>query len=165
MTTLIELLRSRAWEHRWHRKYREDAADEIEHLTLDLHTERATVAALRAEVAGLRESAALRVQFHAAELADVTAELANAKVSGIHSCHDGCTRSGCVAGRLTAERDALREDAERYRWLRSQDWFYGPLCVLRNPKRVLTRNSALGADCPSGDRLDVAIDEARKATP
>ena len=34
------------------------AADEIEHLTLDLHTERAAVVALRAEVAGLREDAA-----------------------------------------------------------------------------------------------------------
>ena len=56
-----------------------EAADEIEHLMLDLQTERAAVAAL-------------------------TQELANAKVSGIHSCHDGCTRSGCVAGRL---RDAL----------------------------------------------------------
>ena len=73
---------------------------------------------LRAELAGMRKSAALRVQFHAAELADVTAELANAKASGIHSCHDGCTRSGCVAGRLTAERDGLRADADRYRWLR-----------------------------------------------
>ena len=49
--------------------------DEIEHLALDLHTERAAVAALRETIAGLRESANLRVRYHAAELADVTAGL------------------------------------------------------------------------------------------
>lgn len=38
------------------------------------------------------------------EIEKLTRELANAQVSGIHSCHDGCTRSGCVNGRL---RDAL----------------------------------------------------------
>ena len=137
---------------------RTDAADEIDRL--------------QATVAGLQKSASLRVQFHAAELADVIAErdmrkdtlaqrdreLANARAIDIHSCHDGCTRAGCVAA-------GLREDAERYRWLRSQDWFCGPLCVIRDPKRVLTRGSGLGADCPSGDRLDTAIDEARKVAP
>ena len=28
------------------------------------------------------------------------AELANARAVDIHSCHSGCTRAGCVAGRL-----------------------------------------------------------------
>ena len=44
------------------------------------------------------------VQAAADELERLTRELANARASGIHSCHDGCTRSGCVNSRL---RDAL----------------------------------------------------------
>ena len=52
------------------------------------------------------------------------------------------------------------QDAKRYRWLREQAWFDGPLCVLRDPKNVLTRGRGLGADCPSRDRLDAAIDAA-----
>ena len=100
----------------------DEAANELEHLALDLHTERAAVVALQAEIAGLRKSAALRVQFHAAELADVTAELANARAVDIHSCHDGCTRSGCVAGRLTAKRDALREDVARLTKIIDDAW-------------------------------------------
>lgn len=56
-------------------------------------------------------------------------------------------------------------DAARYRWLREQEWFEGPLCVLRDPKRVLTQGIGLGADCPSRDRLDTAIDAAIAASP
>lgn len=56
------------------------------------------------------------------------------------------------------ERDA--RDAARYRWLRQQDWFDSDLCVLRDPKNVLTKGVGLGADCPSRDRLDAAIDAA-----
>ena len=52
------------------------------------------------------------------------------------------------------------KDAARYRWLREQDWFSGTLCVLRDPKRVLTSGIGLGADCPSHHRLDAAIDAA-----
>lgn len=58
---------------------------------------------------------------------------------------------------------ALEADAARYRWLREQNWFNGPLCVLSDPKRVLTRGIGLGADCPFGSRLDAAIDAARAA--
>jgi len=59
----------------------------------------------------------------------------------------------------TPGSDAL--DAKRYRWLREQDWFGGALCVLRDPKKVLSTGGAfLGADCPSRDRLDIAIDAA-----
>ena len=70
---------------------------ELGHLALDLHTERAAVVAL-------------------------TLELANARAVDIHSCHDGCTRSGCVAGRLTAERDALREDVARLTKIIDDAW-------------------------------------------
>lgn len=56
--------------------------------------------------------------------------------------------------------EALYKDAERYRWLRAQDWFSSDFCVLRDPKRVLTDGIGLGADCPSHGRLDAAIDAA-----
>lgn len=69
-----------------------------------------------------------------------------------------------LVDRLTAERDAALADANRYRWLRDQDWFDGPLCVLRDPKKTLTSGAGLGADCPSRDRLDSAIDAALAAT-
>jgi hypothetical protein len=59
-----------------------------------------------------------------------------------------------------AELREARKDAGRYRWLREQAWFVGPLCVLRDPKAVLTRGAFLGADCPSLSRLDDAIDAA-----
>ncbi len=41
------------------------------------------------------DNAALR-----AELERLTRELANARAVDIHSCHAGCKRAGCVAGRL-----------------------------------------------------------------
>lgn len=62
-----------------------------------------------------------------------------------------------------ASIQALEADASRYRWLREQNWFSGPLCVLSDPKRVLTRGIGLGAECPFGSRLDAAIDAARAA--
>lgn len=55
-----------------------------------------------------------------------------------------------------AEIAGLRAKAARYDWLRECDWFDSELCVLRDPKRVLTRGIGLGADCPSSDRLDAA---------
>ena len=44
------------------------------------------------------------------ELERLTRELANARAADIHSCHAGCTRSGCVNARLREERDQLRKD-------------------------------------------------------
>jgi hypothetical protein len=67
----------------------------------------------------------------------------------------------CVELNLAREDSAaFARDAGRYRWLREQDWFDGSICVLRNPKRVLTQGVGLGADCPSHDRLDQFIDAA-----
>ena len=57
---------------------------------------------------------------------------------------------------LKADNEALRKDAERYRWLRIDDWWRSPMCVIRNPKD----QAKLGSDCPSSDRLDAAIDAA-----
>ena len=56
---------------------------------------------------------------------------------------------------LLAERAELKRDAERYRWLRAQDWYDSPLCVLSNPKHSVK----LGSDCPSRERLDQKIDQ------
>ena len=58
-----------------------------------------------------------------------------------------------------AECEALRVKAARYDWLREQHWIDSTLCVVRTPKK----NIVLGADCPSLERLDDAIDAARAA--
>jgi len=54
------------------------------------------------------------------------------------------------------ELDALRKDAERYRWLREQHWSEAEICVVTNPKDAIK----LGYYCPSSVRLDSAIDAA-----
>jgi len=87
-------------------------------------------------------------------------------------------RLSCIEQAITAimqERDALKarvaelegdvaRDAARYRWLRMQDWFDNTLCVLREPKNIFTGGIILGEDCPSGGRLDNAIDAAIAAS-
>ena len=50
--------------------------------------------------------------------------------------------------------EALQRDAERYRWLRLQDWDTCPLAVVANPKDAIK----LGHDAPSLERLDAMID-------
>ena len=55
-----------------------------------------------------------------------------------------------------AELEALRKDAERYRWLRAQHWNTGQLCVVAEPKDAVK----LGHCCPSGEYLDIAVDDA-----
>lgn len=54
--------------------------------------------------------------------------------------------------------EAERADAERYRWLRAQHWSEAPVCVVARPKDAVR----LGYYCPSLDRLDAIIDDARK---
>ncbi len=51
---------------------------------------------------------------------------------------------------------ALRKDAERYRWLRAQHWDTAQLCVVCEPKDAVK----LGRTCPSGEYLDIAVDDA-----
>ena len=58
----------------------------------------------------------------------------------------------------TEQDEAIRLDAARYRWLRSQNWNDGVLGVVVNPKTAVK----LGHDCPSLDRLDEAIDAGMK---
>lgn len=58
----------------------------------------------------------------AAERDRLRAELAAAQERS-HSCHDNCSRSGCVSQRLRADVAATRKDAERYQLLRrGQHW-------------------------------------------
>lgn len=57
---------------------------------------------------------------------------------------------------LKAENEALRKDAERYRWLRAQHWAISEMAVATYPKESIR----LGYDCPFGERLDAQIDAA-----
>ena len=57
---------------------------------------------------------------------------------------------------LKAECEGLREDADRYRWLRAQNWNQSEMAVVCQPKGAIK----LGYDCPFGERLDAAIDAA-----
>lgn len=54
---------------------------------------------------------------------------------------------------------ANAKDAERYRWLRAQNWNDGLLAVVADPKDAVK----LGHDCPSLARLDEQIDAAMLA--
>lgn len=98
-------------------------------------------------------------------------ELDNRSLKGscakLGSEHAGMARSFKKANRmqsearaerdqLKAENDALRKDAERYRWIRTADWWRSPVCAISNPKE----QAKLGSDCPSGERLDAQIDAA-----
>ena len=76
-----------------------------------------------------------------------------AEVAGLNT---GYAAFEQVNAGLKAEVEALRKDAERYRWLRIADWWGSPMCVIRNSKD----QAKLGSDCPSSDRLDAAIDAA-----
>jgi hypothetical protein len=58
--------------------------------------------------------------------------------------------------RLLAEVEAMRKDAERYRWLRDQHFSRSPMCVVMKPKDALK----LGRYCPGGELLDAEIDAA-----
>ncbi len=51
--------------------------------------------------------------------------------------------------------DQLLKDAERYRWLRKQNWNEAGISCVVNPKLAVK----LGHDCPSRERLDAIIDE------
>lgn len=69
---------------------------------------------------------------------------------------DGYARAGATIRQLLAENDALREDAARYRMVRSRNWNESEFCVVTHPKA----NVKLGAFCPSGENLDCWVDEA-----
>jgi hypothetical protein len=59
---------------------------------------------------------------------------------------------------LGDERNAAVKDAERYRWLRVQNWSCSPLAVVTKPIEAIK----LGYDCPSRGRLDALIDDCMR---
>jgi len=63
--------------------------------------------------------------------------------------------------RATMRATADAKDAERYRWLRAQHWSDSPLCVVADPKDAVK----MARCCPSGDLLDIAVDDAMAAAP
>ena len=65
-----------------------------------------------------------------------------------------------LALKADAEIDELRKDAERYRWLRAQHWSTSSLCVVADPGDAVK----LGRTCPSGEYLDIAVDDAMQAS-
>ncbi len=64
-----------------------------------------------------------------------------------------------IAARAVAKAHADAKDAERYRWLRAQNWNDSLLAVVAYPRDAIK----LGHDCPSLARLDEQIDAAMMA--
>jgi hypothetical protein len=60
-----------------------------------------------------------------------------------------------------ARADSFAVDAQRYRWLRQQNWNESPLFVVAGGRSAVR----LGSHCPSMDLLDAAIDAALAALP
>jgi len=82
--------------------------------------------------------------------------IASASPAAVLSLLDQCDKAEAERDAAFAELESCRKDAERYRWLRTADWWSSPLCVIRDPKQ----QAKPGTDCPSRDRLDSAIDAA-----
>lgn len=57
---------------------------------------------------------------------------------------------------LRADLAAAQRDAERYRWMRAQQWDTSNLFVVAGGKDRVK----LGTDCPSSERLDALVDAA-----
>lgn len=72
--------------------------------------------------------------------------------------YDGIDCRDTTIRELERDLEEARRDAERYRWLRQQNWNDAALCVVARPKDAVK----LGHDCPSMERLDAAIDAARE---
>ena|SRR5258708_3374605 len=84
---------------------------------------------------------------------------ADAEIDGLReiiNSPDAMASARAANALLTAEIDGLKRDAERYRWLREQHWNEADIAVVCYPKKSVK----LGFDCPSGQRLDEAIDAA-----
>lgn len=108
----------------------------------------------------LREAIAQPAEAEGVELRRYTPISQGDHIPAMNSCDQGrwVRHSDHLAAlsAVTAEVEALRRDAERYRWLRMADWWNSPLCVIRYPKQ----QAKPGTDCPSRDRLDAAVDDA-----
>ena len=147
-------------------------AAEIERLKTESEERLQNCAALVAEVERLRKDAE-RYQWLAEYLvsddesyddAIVAATTVKEVDSVIDAAMGASPRAHCFCGvrpqaqPATAPDEQLRRDSERYRWLRSQHWSDGQLSVVVNAKASVR----LGANCPSHELLDEAIDSAMK---
>jgi len=97
-----------------------------------------------------------KVQWGVDHFADTSGRMVDqlrAEVAGLKTGYEAYER---VNAELKAENEALRKNADRYQWLRLADWWRSPICVIRNPKE----QAKLGSDCPTGERLDIAVDAA-----
>jgi DNA repair exonuclease SbcCD ATPase subunit len=146
---LVERLRSRAWEHRHHRKYREEAAAEIERLNALAGPSGKSLHDLERLNDGL-----------IADNERLSRELAAAR-----GCIDKLLEEdGKLAemDQLMQERDDLRDevarlraDAERYRWLRER---HDVLCSMYTAQGLGLDLSAVYVR--SAEQLDRVIDAA-----
>jgi hypothetical protein len=92
-------------------------------------------------------------------VADLERQLANEKARDIHSCHNDCTRNGCVNRRLREQNAELQKDSARYNWLISQEAWEPPREAL--PKWYGGKIRWIGGTY-SINEINVIIDEARK---
>ena len=70
-----------------------------------------------------------------------------------------------IIRQLLAENDALREDAERYRWLRKKRFFIREACQYGPAHPMISFSYDIWSEKPSthnSQGLDAAIDAARK---
>ena len=106
------------------------------------------------------ENEALRKQIPSTEIvwcACGDGHAANSYGAGFMDANGGvCANCDAANQGVEPDLDAMRKDAERYRWLRSQHWNESGMVVACHPKKSVK----LGFDCPSGERLDHAIDAA-----
>lgn len=72
-----------------------------------------------------------------------------------HAAHLGYCEAANELTRLRAEVEALRADAERYRWLRQQSWYDSPICAVQDPREAVRP----GFVTPFGSTLDYLIDK------
>lgn len=144
--------------------YRDSLARLHADMLVEIERQASELAALRGptrtgETIDWRLSAAdIEAQFRAMaiETEKLRHHLAQTLTRDIHSCHNDCTRAGCVNARLRLDlaqalmdREEARKDARRYQWLRDKgDSTWTPLADLM----------------PAGaEGIDAAIDAAIKA--
>ena len=94
----------------------------------------------------------------------VTAEL-TIKDLAIEAMRQAIVRQGTEIAELkavTAERDAYKLDAQRYRWRRKQYWDTSEFCVVTKPKLNVILGSLFLSDNELDDRVDTAIAKEAK---
>jgi hypothetical protein len=109
---------------------------------------------------GLHDKSAIAIQFawRDERISELEQQLAEAQAKLQQQALEYLSLCGQQDEALRQLEEA-KKDAERYRWLRARHWSDSPLCVVANPKAAVR----LGKECPSGERLDAAIDSAMGA--